>query len=99
MGRFSMYLGVGLLLVVAVTPTQCRESPPPGSVPYVTKPGDTPYYIAKRVYGKGYLQDRIIMANRSVLSADGTFPPGITIAIPPNLNGEPVDTTKFLKNP
>jgi nucleoid-associated protein YgaU len=99
MGRFSMYLSVGVLLMVAATPTQCQQPPPPGSVPYVTRAGDTPYRIAERIYGKGYLQDRIILANSKVLQADGTFPPGITIAIPPGLNGEPVDTSKFLKNP
>ena len=102
MGRYSMFLSVGMVLVLAAMPGQCHRPPPPpppGSVPYLTKAGDTPYYIAKAMYGKGYLQDRIILANPGLLAADGTYPAGITIYIPPNLNGEPVSTTQFLKKP
>jgi nucleoid-associated protein YgaU len=97
-----MYLSVGVLMVVAAAPTQCQQRPtnvPQGSVVYRTRAGDTPYRLADRLYGKGYLQDRIVQANRGRLPPNGVFEPGTYIVIPPNLNGESVDLSRFLEKP
>jgi len=102
MGRFSMYLSVAILAAAATTPTQCQQPPPgspAGSVVYKAHEGETPYSIAKRLYGEGYLESRIREANPMKLNLRGVYSEGTMIVVPPDLNGRPVDLSRFYKEP
>ena len=81
---------------VTTQPTQCMRQPAPaarlpaGYTIYRTKTVTTPYHLAKRFYGHGYLAYMIVNANKSVLAANGTFPKGVDIVLPPDFRGHSV---------
>jgi phage tail protein X len=81
---------------VTIQPTQCMRQPAPaanlpaGYSVYRTEAVTTPYQMAERFYGHGYLAYKIVNANKSVLAANGTFPKGVDIVLPPDNEGRSV---------
>lgn len=81
---------------VSIQPAQCFRQPdasanlPTGYAVYRTERVVTPYELADRFYGHGYLAQKIINANRMQLSADGTFPQGVDLVLPPDDKGQSV---------
>jgi len=97
--RFWMLAGV---LVLAAAPVQCPNTDP-NTVIYTTQPGDTPYRLADRVYGHGYLETKILAANLGKLGGDGVYPAGTLLTLPPDDAGHPAqingETKKHYRAP
>jgi hypothetical protein len=102
------YWALAVLAILGATtstqPAQCiRPAPtltaPAGSIIYRTGYCDTPFELAKRFYGRGFLEYKIRDANRLLLLPNGTFPHNIDIVIPPDLEGKPVDPTTVANRP
>jgi len=101
MRSVSLCVAVGLLAAVTSTPTQCDNQLTPAQeavlkkacTTYKTQPGDTPYSLAERFYGKGYMSYRIQEANKQYLTKEGFFKPNTLILIPPDDRGRSVDTS------
>lgn len=97
----SMFLGVAMLAATATSPTQCppqtglQNKKPPNTVVYKTQPGDSPYTLAKKFYGHGYMEYKIREANKKVPLTKGFYKPGTKILVPPDDRGRPVDITRF----
>jgi hypothetical protein len=106
MVRGAMLLSVVFLAATAATPTQCVRQPSQaypvsasGDVTYTTRVGDTPYRLAERFYGHGYMEYRIRQANPLAPMDKGAYPAGIQLVIPPHMTGRPVDITRFDERP
>lgn len=101
MRSVSLCVAVGLLAAVTSTPTQCDKKLTPAQeaafrnacANYKTLPGDTPYSLAERFYGKGYMAYRIQEVNKQYLTKEGFFKPNSLILIPPDDRGRSVDTS------
>ena len=93
-----MWLSVAILAAAgtASAPTDCQKHSQSqkayqgAGITYITRPGDHPYMLAKQFYGKGFMAYKIEAANKNLLRADGFFPAGITIFIPPDDWGRPI---------
>lgn len=59
-----------MLAAVPTQPTYCLRVPP-GYTVYHTGAHDSPYELAKRFYGEGYKEYKILEANRSRLTDRG----------------------------
>ena len=104
LGRIPVYVAVAALAATTAQPAQCPQqreqemlSNPKltaQSATYVTRPGDTPYSLAKRFYGHGYLEYKIRIPNQALLTPKGVFISGSTILVPPDDNGDKVDVRK-----
>ncbi|MBM4019996.1 MAG: hypothetical protein FJ288_17025 [Planctomycetes bacterium] len=100
MRRFRAVASAIILAATAPTvstqPVQCIRQPdpaanlPPGYTIYRTERACTPYEIAERFYGHGYLQGAVREVNKGVLRPDGTFPKGVDILLPPDGTGRAV---------
>jgi len=98
-----MLAGVVMLAAAttATTPTQCLRLPepaaklPPNYVIFRTDRVVSPYELAERFYGEGYLEYKIRSANKGVLTKQGLFPAGKDVLIPPrDDSGLPVDLNR-----
>jgi hypothetical protein len=98
----SRFLAIVILAAAAgtasTTPGQCLQQPgqnprvaATGDVVYKTQAGDTPYALAKRFYGHGYMEYKIRQRNPLALTQPGAYAPGIELVIPPGDNGVPVN--------
>jgi len=104
MARSPMFAGA-LFILAATTvtvPTQCPQQAarnprvsPTGEVVYTTQVADTPWRLAERFYGKGYLEYKIRQRNPLLLTKEGGYMPGVEIVIPPDDRGMPIDVTRF----
>jgi hypothetical protein len=96
MQRFWAVLILAAATTVSTQPAQCLRQPgasanlPTGYAVYRTERVVTPYELADRFYGHGYLAQKIINANRMQLFADGTFPQGVDLVLPPDDKGQSV---------
>jgi hypothetical protein len=68
---------------------------PAGWAVVEARPGDTPWSVSKRVYGRNYLEYQIRRANEDRLQEDGSFAPGTKVLVPPDLRGRSVDPRQF----
>jgi hypothetical protein len=102
MVKGSRFLAIVILAAAAgttsTTPTQCPQQTgqnprvaSTGDVVYKTQAGDTPYALAKRFYGHGYMEYKIRQRNPLALTTAGAYAPGIELVIPPDDNGVPVN--------
>ena len=98
-----MLAGVVMLAAAttATTPTQCLRLPepaaklPPNYVIFRTDRIVSPYELAERFYGQGYLEYKIRNANKDLLTKQGLFPAGKDVLIPPrDDSGLPVDLNR-----
>jgi nucleoid-associated protein YgaU len=101
-GRFILVM-LAATTVTTVT-TQPASCTPPvagkaGWVTYTARPGDTPYTLAQRFYGKMWMGYQIADANKLALTREGVFPPGAKLMIPPGLDGRPVAIERGDGNP
>jgi len=94
MQRFwAVAILAALAPTVSTQPAQCLRQPdaatklPANYTVYRTERVTTPYELAERFYGHGYLAQRIIDANKTRLAANGTFPRGVDILVPPDNTG------------
>ena len=98
----SRFMAIVILAAAAgtasTTPTQCPQPPvqnpraaATGDVVYKTQVGDTPYALAKRFYGHGYMEYKIRQRNPVALTVKGIYAAGQELVIPPNENGVPVN--------
>ena len=110
MTRRSTFLGIAILAAAAVTtataPTQCLQQPGQnprisvfGEVVYKTLPADTPYLLAERFYGHGYMEYKIRHRNPLFLTSQGCYMTGTEIVIPPDDRGVPIDVTRYQRKP
>ena len=100
---------VGLVVMAATVstqPTQCVRTPdpklklPPGYVVYTTQmKSETPYEMAERFYGHGYMEYKIRKVNQKLLTREGVFPLKTAVLIPPDDDGRAVDLTRMLQRP
>ena len=97
MQRFwAVAILAALAPTVSTQPAQCLRQPDPAAnlpatyTVYRTERVVTPYELASRFYGHGYLAQKIIDANRTQLAADGTFPRGVDLLLPPDATGRSV---------
>jgi len=105
MRNVSLCLAIGVLAAAAATPTQCDKQVTPAQeakykracVHYKTQAGDTPYSLADRFYGKGYMSRLIEAPNKQYLTAAGVFKPNSMIIIPPDDRGRSVDISSPYK--
>ena len=98
-----MLTGVLMLAAAttATTPTQCLRLPepaaklPPNYVIFRTDRVVSPYELAERFYGEGYLEYKIRIVNKDLLTKQGMFPAGKDVLIPPkDESGLPVDLNR-----
>lgn len=68
---------------------------PAGYLVYEVQPGDTPYTVAERAYGRPWLAGWIDKANGDYAKASNYFKPGTNVLVPPDLNGRPVDPRRL----
>lgn len=105
MQRFwAVAILAALASTVSTQPTQClRPSDPAANLPanytvYRTERVVTPYELASRFYGHGYLAQKIVDANKTQLAADGTFPRGVDLLLPPDNAGRSVQERLLKKD-
>jgi nucleoid-associated protein YgaU len=107
MQRFWSVAAIAILAasvpVVSTQPGQCLRQPaaganvPYGFAVYRTDRVCTPYDLAERFYGHGYMAYKIVEANQLLLRSDKTFPAGVDLVIPPDNKGRTVPE-RLLKN-
>jgi len=86
----------GMILAGCLPQSRSGGGLPAGYVEYVARPGDTPWSVAERLYGRGYLEYRIREANAGALTPGGFYEAGTRLVIPPGLNGRPVEVDKVV---